>query len=387
MNPEQLKNENPPKKRRRWLKVILVILCVPPILLLTGVGVLAWMYQSGGRSLRERGGPAPKVPVLHAEPIPGFAEGKEGTEDSAQEESIPEELLEYREEAINILLLGVDKRGKLSAEPDFSNHKAGQADAVFVISLDTASKEAAVVAVPRNSMVNLEIFGTDGTPQEEYFNALCLQYGFAGGGSFGMLKTKERVSEILYEIPIHASCALGMDAIGKAADIVGGVEVELSETDIRELGWKNSPGDRVTIDSRNAYAYLHDRIVEEDGSPTIRLTRQKNFLKLLLDKLMEKPENLPGLALTLYQELSPYLVTDLNADETVYLAGELAQCRFADSAFYQLEGRNLVESNEEGKSFDNFYLDPESVRRTVMRAFYRRAEEQANNKQGKPFDA
>ncbi len=60
---------------------------------------------------------------------------------------------EYDEDIINLLFLGIDRAGSISTETNLDNWKAGQADAIFILSLNPDKKTIRIVGIPRNSII------------------------------------------------------------------------------------------------------------------------------------------------------------------------------------------------------------------------------------------
>ncbi len=116
-----------------------------------------------------------------------------------------------------------------------------------------------IVAIPRNSMVELNIYGTDGKVQEQMKNQICLQYGYAGGGENGLDEMRRAVSELLYQLPIHGVTAIGYDAVGQINDKVGGVEIEVLEDIIYDPELVR--GNTVRLTGDQAFLYLQYRDV------------------------------------------------------------------------------------------------------------------------------
>lgn len=368
-NPKRTK-----AKQNRLLKVLVIIVIIITILI-GAVAVLVYgLYKSGEAGFRRNS--TSNVPVIDFNP-----ETKE--EHKKKLQSIVEwqddwvvyneDVYEYNEGSINLLLLGIDQAGKLDSSTDLSDWSAGQADAVFLVSLNNTERSVSIIGIPRNSMVKLDIYDKDGNIKENMYNQLCLQYGYAGGGELGIRKMKEKVSEIMYQLPIHGVCAINFNAIGILVDKIGGVEVTVPE-DLTVVNKSFKQGANVTITGKNAKNYLRYRDITKLGTPTLRLTRQKEFLQSAIAQGIEALKKNPMLISEIYQALVPYMNTDITVDMAVYLAAEAAGYRIDGNSFYQLEGEDkkvdfVTESGREG-FYDDLYLNDDSVLETVMSVFY-----------------
>lgn len=292
-------------------------------------------------------------------------------------------IYEYNKDAINLLFLGIDVAGGLNKESDYSDWSAGQADAIFILSLNPTYKSMQVVAIPRNSMVNLNIYGTDKTVQKQINNQICLQYGYAGGGENGLAEMKRVVSELLYQLPIHGVTAIGYDAIAKINDKVGGVEVEVLEDIIYDP--EMVKGNKIRLSGEQAFLYLQYRDVTKAGSPTARLMRQKQYLTSFAVEAKKQIKANPLMVAELYQSLANYMNTDITLDEAVYMAAEILDYRFDAEAINILKGEDRLVPyiNEEGKEdfYDDYYLYDESIRETVIKVFYKEVEIEEDQEQ------
>ena len=284
-----------------------------------------------------------------------------------------EKIYEYKEDSINFLLLGVDKKGKLDHETDLSDWEAGQADAVFVVSLDPEEKKVSVIGIPRNSMAYVEMFDSDGSSLGYIYNQVCLQYGYAGGGELGLEATKRLVSELLYELPIHGACAINFKAIEIVTEKIGGVEVTIKE-DLSILGPEFVEGNQVVIKGDNTVDYLIYRDTSVVGSPTTRLSREKEFLEAMIHKAIACVKKNPAIVSEVYKAILPYMNTDITLDKAVYLAMNSLDYKIDSDSFYQLQGEDkevigIGEFGEE-RTFNDFYLDEDNLLETVVKVFY-----------------
>lgn len=293
-----------------------------------------------------------------------------------------EKIYEYKEDSINFLLLGIDKKGKLDHNTDLSDWDAGQADAVFVVSLDPEEKRVSVIGIPRNSMAYVEMFDSDKSSLGYIYNQVCLQYGYAGGGELGLEATKRLVSELLYELTIHGACAINFKAIEIVTEKIGGVEVTIKE-DLSILGPEFVEGNQVVIKGDNTVDYLIYRDTSVIGSPTTRLTREKEFLEALIHKAIACVKKNPAIISDVYKAILPYMNTDITLDKAVYLAMNSLDYKINSDSFYQLQGedREVIGIGEFGeeRTFNDFYLDEENLLETVVKVFYEEVNYSASN--------
>ena len=86
----------------------------------------------------------------------------------------------YRDELVNILCLGIDKEETMDTRNDEDN-SVGQADAIFLVSIDMKRDEIQVLSIPRDTMVNLQMYDGGGDYMGMRSGQLTLQYAYGNG--------------------------------------------------------------------------------------------------------------------------------------------------------------------------------------------------------------
>lgn len=284
----------------------------------------------------------------------------------------------YNEACINLLVLGVDKPGALRQETDYENWESGQTDAIFLVSLNPATKYIYIVGIPRNSMVNVDIYDEENHKLDTVYDQICLQYAFAGGGQAGLDRVKKSVSELFYGLPIHGAFAIGYDAVSVINDMAGGVDVEVLE-DLQKENKALVKGETVHLDGKLALDYVRSRNYGELGSPTQRLKRQKQYLTVLIEKLRGEVKKNPILVKDMYSAVARYMNTDVTLEEVVYLAAEALDYQFGPDSFQLLEGEDKAVPIPEEKLrpgenaepfYNDYYLEEDSIKQVMRNIFY-----------------
>lgn len=280
---------------------------------------------------------------------------------------------EYDENIINLLFLGIDRAGSISTETNLDNWKAGQADAIFILSLNPDKKSIRIVGIPRNSMVDVDIYDQNARQMETIHNQICLQYGYAGGGENGLHAMKDAASKLMYDLPIHGAFAIGYDAVSIINDKVGGVDVEVLE-DMPEKNKAFVLGNTVHLDGKLALQYVRERDYYQLGSPTLRLKRQKQYITALIQAAKTCVKQDPLLVTDLYNSITKYMNTDVTVDEAVYLVRQALDYQFDGDSFYLLQGDDVSVpfTRKDGTKdfYDDYYLREDSIRQVMIDAFY-----------------
>ena len=281
----------------------------------------------------------------------------------------------YDSSRINLLVLGVDKNGKMDREPDYEKWLSGQTDAIFVVSINPSDKSVSIIGVPRNSMVNVDVYDSEEHISRTIFDQICLQYPYAGGAGNGLEKAKEAVSRLLYNLPIHGAVAIGYEAVSKVNDMAGGVDVVALESLETPFG-DYEKGESLHLEGKYVLAYVKARDVSIIGSPTMRLERQKQYLGALAGKLKSKVKENPMALKDMYDAVAGYINTDIEIDEILYLGVQAAGYKFNGEDIYLLKGEDravpiIKDGKETGDFYDDLYLDEDNLKETMVKIFYK----------------
>ncbi len=332
------------------------------------------VYKSGEMSLKASASTqTPKLVIDEAE-VERIKESLNYSNSVAWQEDwvvYNDKVYEYREDALNFLLLGIDRRGELSSETKLTDWKAGQADVIFLLSLCKEDKTLSVIGIPRNSMVDVEVFDNKNECIDTIYDQICLQYGYAGGGELGLAKMAESVSELFGGLPIHGACAVSYDAVSELTKRLGGIEVVVPD-DMTAYNRDYVQGSTQILTEKNVVNYLRYRDMYTLGSPTVRLTRQKAFMKTAAARVLQEIKADPAFVKETYEAVKPYMNTDISLDEAVYIAAQALECTLSDGSFYQLSGEDKAKYiNDEGDYYNEYYLDEEALKDLMMKVFYK----------------
>ena len=69
--------------------------------------------------------------------------------------------------------------------------------------------------------------------------------------------------------------------------------------------------------------------------------------------------------MTLYQNISNYVVTDVSIDEMSYLASELLGYSIGDMKVYSVPGQTVM-----GTKFEEYYIDQAALKNQMLEIFY-----------------
>lgn len=271
----------------------------------------------------------------------------------------------YREELINILCLGIDRATDLT-EYDISGNRIqnGQSDAILLVSIDTENGRVRVLAVPRDTMVTLSLYSAEGLFKGNMDGQITLQYAYGDGVEQSCELVRQRTEELLFDIPIQRYAAINLRAIATINNAVGGVEVVLSE-DYTDIDPDFKEGTTIRLEGDQALNFIRRRDTSVAGSALTRLDRQKQYMSAFAAQAKETVRSDITVPIHLLKALEPDMLTDISADEMLYLLIEAADLSFSDADVYILPGDTV-----HGKLYEEYVPDEEEIRRLVLELFY-----------------
>ncbi|MCR5250176.1 MAG: LCP family protein [Lachnospiraceae bacterium] len=268
----------------------------------------------------------------------------------------------YRDDMICMLLMGIDKKGKLGGAGNALD--GGQADALFLLVLDPQKKEYTILTINRNTMAEVDVFREDGSYEGLKIAQLALQHGYGDGLEESCLRQIKAVSRFLHNVPVNSYVALNIAAVPELNDAVGGVPVVLAE-DMRLDGVTHAAGEEVLLDGKQAVEYVQQRDVNVFDSNSERQQRQKQYMTGFVSKLREGARRDPGLTLELYRIARDYMVTDIDISRVTYMTSEFLSYHMSEAGIRSIPGEV-----RQGELLEEFYADDEAVKDLIVELFY-----------------
>ncbi len=321
-------------RTRKAVKITSIILCV--VLLLVG-GVFAFI-EIGEARLREQ-----------LSFVDGELSSDEAYGDTADVYHNGQGYV-YNENLINILCIGVDKENKAD-----KNYR--QADALYLMSLDTKTNNLNILAISRNTLADIDVYDINNEFLDTDRAQICLSFVYGKDDEHSSLLTSKAVSRLLYDLPINSYYTIFMNGISQIVDGVGGVKVTVPE-DMTDSNAAWSKGSTVILRSSNVLQYLRYR--KESNEP--RMNRHIDFIKSFISSAKSALAKDLSLPIDLYKKVTKNSVTDIDASEVAYLATEISK---ANVNLYSLKGQAGFDG-----TYETFEADEEALYETVLNLFY-----------------
>lgn len=256
-------------------------------------------------------------------------------------------LWQYREELHSILLLGID-----DADSDASHFGGGgRADTILVMILNTTDSSIQLLEVSRDTMVEVDAYAPDRKLAYSGTMQINMQHAFSDTRQRGAELMKDKISELLYGVPIDGCLSLTMEGIPGIVDALGGITVTM-DADWSEIDPSYLPGAVVAMDGAAAERFLRSRDTGSVGSNDKRMDRQGLLMRCAFSKLRSLSAADIG---KLLSENSNYIFTNIDVNvlknlntygiilENVRIPGETRAGDLHDEYYvYETELRNLV---------------------------------------------
>lgn len=272
----------------------------------------------------------------------------------------------YNKDVVAIAFIGVDKRELGTGD---AIGTAGQADADIVLTVDTKTGRAKAISIPRDTMVDVDLYSENNIFLRNENMQLCLSFAYGDGKASSANNVTTSISRILYNVPINKYFVLDLDGIAPINDAIGGVTVE-SLYNFENLGIK--VGDKVHLTGDLTESYVRQRDMQTIDASLNRTARQTQYIKAFANQLVPAVLNDFSIVSRLYNTAADYSTTNLDLSNVTYLASLLVSKGVRDFETETLQGE-MKESERTDYAdyvYAEFYPDEELTLETVLDTFY-----------------
>lgn len=273
---------------------------------------------------------------------------------------------QLNENVISVAFLGVDRRQmKDSSTTDF----VGSSDADIVVAVDTSTGKSDIIAIPRDTMVDVAQYDENGEYKKTGKVQLCLAYAYGNGGENSCKNVTSSISRILYNVPIDKYYALDLDGIKPLNDAVGGVTV----TSLYNLPKYNvKVGDKVTLRGDMAEAYVRTRDMDTINASLNRTSRQMQYVKAFASQVQEAVKGDFSTVSKLYNTAADYSQTNLTLNNMTYVASLLLSKNIRTFDTHSIKGEMKEAKTTEYPDavYAEFYPDEDALMKTVLDIYY-----------------
>lgn len=266
----------------------------------------------------------------------------------------------YNHSLRTILFMGVDKT---EAPKEQEAGQGGQTDSLILMVMNPENQTTTLLEISRDTMTDIKTYDKQGTYLGKERTQIALQYAYGNGERRSCQLTKEAVSNLLYEVPIHSYAALTIEGISVVTDAIGGVKITVPKdyTDINPIF---RMGAAITLNGEQAEQYVRSRDTDVTGSNSERMERQSQFMEALAAQMQEKSQGGSRWYLSLFEKAGAYMITDIATDELE----RLSKYRLSETI------EVLPGTVQQGEMHDEFIVDNEKMQEMMIKLFYKSVE-------------
>ena len=296
-------------------------------------------------------------------------EAESGTQGRTAEKANPDAIVYdgksyvYNDHLTNYLLLGVDTDGSIQEPREPGS--AGQSDSVFLISYDRVKETTVGLAIPRDTITQIEKFTPGGESLGFYSDHLNLQYAYGDGKRKSCELTSAAVSRLLSGLPVGGYAAINLDSIPRLTQLLGGVEVTVPDDSLSGKNPDFVKGNKVVLDETNTETFVRSRDRQIEQSAITRMNRQKVFLEAFASKLAQEQKKDASTVTRLFETMKAEMVTNMSNDQ------------FVDIAVAERSGGIQTIPGETGHEevYDVYRVDDAALYKMVLELFYTQTED------------
>ncbi len=270
----------------------------------------------------------------------------------------------YNDKITTILFAGIDtheeqQTGKLGGY--------GQADCIIVCALDTESGNYKMMAVSRDSMVDVDEYDASGNYSRTVKEQICLAHGYVDGKEGSCENLKRSVSRLLFGIPVNSYAVIDLDALGILNNDVGGVHVTVNE-DLTSRDPSLYEGADLVLDAKQAEAFVRYREMYGDGTMNDRrMERQKIYLEEFIKQTLALTKKDITTPVRMYNDAKDYMTTDIDVSRVTYYASVFLKSGFsADKNFIKVPG----EASLGDKGYAEYHVDNKALFDMILDTYY-----------------
>ena len=199
----------------------------------------------------------------------------------------------------NILLVGVDGNNM---------EKGNRSDAMIIVTIDEKNQDIRLTSLARDTYVDIEGYSTE-----------KLTHAYAYEGASLLIDTIKKN----FDIDIDKYAAVSFESFEKIIDILGGVEINVSEKEVSQISGVEKSGLQ-TLNGNQALEYSRIRYID---SAYARDNRQRTVIEALYNKLVA---DFSGNIMDVLNEVLRYTKTNMSPLEIVSIANKAIKIKDTD---------------------------------------------------------
>lgn len=285
------------------------------------------------------------------------------SEDSGKTISYKDKTYKLNENMTSILCMGIDKSG---LETTGSYGANGQADANFLMAIDTSTGKTSIISINRDAMVDVNVYSQSGDFVATKKQQLCLAFANGDGGVKSCENVMKSVSSLMYGIPVNTFMAIDFDAIGPLNDAVGSITVTPPDS-FNYQGINFTKDVPTVLDTpKKALGFVRYRDITVLDSNLARMQRQKQYLTEYSKAAIKKTKSDITFPITLYNLCKGRNINNLNVSKITFLTSVIMGKKGNEN----LEFINVEGTLKKGETIAEFTPDSEKLFELILKVYY-----------------
>ena len=347
------------KKLKKWQKILIIILCILLSLVILLVGSFYTLWLIGRAKMLNKDvviKPDKTINVQIEDDNTVIYNGSR---------------YKYNENITSVLCMGIDYY-KDSTGPSAGIGKAGQTDALYLLVIDTATGKVSALAIPRDTIAEVDIYSKSGSYSGVKKTQICLAFAYGDGKEKSCENVIRSVSRLLYGMPINSYFAIDYRSLKNIHNAVGTLTVKPNEA--LKISYSNrtdttAKGFPYKITEANIEAYLRARNKTDINAAYLRMERQIDYLKQYSAVAFSKTKEDITFPIKIYNKIIDNSITDIDPAKITFLAS----CAVKNSSNIKLDVAKLNgEYTIDDDGFAELTLDTQKTFDTVISLFYQK---------------
>lgn len=262
------------------------------------------------------------------------------------------------------LLGGVDKFGEVTESDSYLNNE--QIDFLALIAYDKNKNSCRILMINRDTMMEVPVLGLGGKSAGTAYQQIALSHTYGSGLKDSAENTVNAVENLLGGITVDNYAIMKMDAIPILNDMVGGVNVTLTE-DLPQIDPSFLAASTVTLKGDLALQFVRRRMDVSDGTNLSRIRRQEQYINGFYNNLRANVVGNGNFLVKAFGAVENYMTTDCDYAQLNEFQNYIKT--YPEAGIYTIAGEARL-----GREFVEFYPDQDKLAQLTVELFYKPAE-------------
>ncbi len=264
-----------------------------------------------------------------------------------------------------VLFIGIDRSDE-RLDTGYATEDASLADTLIVANIDLTTSAVSLISIPRDTMVNIYTYNTEGEHNGYITGQIAMQYAY--GGSTDEERNQhmlEAVERLLNGLEIDAYVTIDMDDIITATDLMGGISVYVPDDEYYCAYTGYEPGQWVMLDGEAALQFVQYRDTEIFASCELRVERQKTFLDGAINHVYVKLRDYPLQMISIAKEMYEMIDISIPFNDCMLMATKLLSIDM-----YSIKMETVSGEVAYTDSYEEYYVNIEAMDLMLLDFYY-----------------